>query len=137
MQLSIVRPRRFHSDAGRSERNGLPLMASQQGTVDYVIEQLQRAGRVSARKMFGEYAIYCDGKTVALICDDQLYVKPTAAGRAFLGEPQDGFPYPGAKPHFLIAGDRWDDAEWLSTLVALTAAELPIPKPKPARKPKK
>jgi hypothetical protein len=37
----------------------------------------------------------------------------------------------------LIAGDRWDDAEWLSTLVALTAAELPFPKPKPARKPKK
>jgi len=111
-------------------------MASTQATVDYIIEQLQGAGRVAARKMFGEYAIYCDGKTVAFVCDDQLYVKPTAAGRVFLGEPQDGFPYPGAKPHFLIAGERWDDAEWLSKLVALTAGELPPPKPKSSGKSK-
>jgi len=109
-------------------------MASQQSTADYIVEQIQRAGRVSARKMFGEYAIYCDGKTVAFLCDDQLFMKPTAAGRAFIGEVKDGTPYPGAKPHFLIAGDCWDDAEWLAKLVALTAAELPLPKPKRARK---
>ena len=36
--------------------------------------------------MFGEYAIYCDGKVTALVCDNQLFVKPMEAGRSFIGE---------------------------------------------------
>jgi DNA transformation protein len=84
--------------------------------------------------MFGEYGMYCDGKIIALICDDQLFIKPTAAGRAYLGEVTDGEPFPGAKPYFLIEGDRWDDADWLADLVKTTADDLPLPKPKKARK---
>lgn len=75
-------------------------MASQQSTVDFIVEQIGGAGRVSARKMFGEYGIYCDGKMVALVCDDQLYIKPTAAGRAYIGDVTEGAPYPSAKPWF-------------------------------------
>jgi DNA transformation protein and related proteins len=105
-------------------------MSSQKSNVDYLMEQLAGAGAVSARAMFGEYAFYCDSKVVALFCDDQLFVKPTKAGLAFLGTAEQGPPYPGAKPHFLISGEKWDDAEWLSALVRLTAAELPVPKPK-------
>lgn len=30
--------------------------------------------------MFGEYAIYSNGKVAALVCDDRLFVKPTLAG---------------------------------------------------------
>ena len=59
-------------------------MASQPGTVDFILEQASGAGAVSARKMFGEYTLYCDGKVVALVCDDMLFVKPTGAGRAYL-----------------------------------------------------
>jgi TfoX/Sxy family transcriptional regulator of competence genes len=57
-------------------------MASKQGTVDFILEQIAAAGTVSAKKMFGEYALYCDGKMVALVCDDQLFVKITEAGKA-------------------------------------------------------
>lgn len=57
-------------------------MASSQGTVDFIVEQTAAAGTVSARKMFGEYGIYCDGRIVALVCDDRLFVKPTPEGRA-------------------------------------------------------
>lgn len=60
-------------------------MASQQSTVDFILEQIAAAGSVSAKKMFGEYGIYCDGKMVALVCDDQLFIKPTLAGKAFIG----------------------------------------------------
>ena len=67
-------------------------MASQQGTVDFIIEQMSGAGAVSARKMFGEYGIYCDGKMVALVCDDRLYVKPTSAGRALASGCEEGSP---------------------------------------------
>ena len=100
-------------------------MASQQSTVDFIVEQIAKAGQVSARKMFGEYGIYCDGKMVALVCDDQLFVKPTTGGRALIGNVVEASPYKGAKPCFLIPGDRWDDADWLARLIALSAAELP------------
>ncbi len=112
-------------------------MATQQGTVDYLLEQIADAGDVSARKMFGEYGVYCDGRIVALVCDDQFYLKPTPEGRADLGDAVDEQPaYPGAKPSFRIDGERWDDAEWMSRLVRLTTAALPLPKPKKPRVPK-
>jgi DNA transformation protein len=111
-------------------------MASKQANLDFVLEQMADAGDVSAHKMFGEYAIYCRGKVVALFCDDQLFVKPTAAGKTFIGKVREGLPYPGAKPWFLIGGDRCEDGEWLSELVRLTERELPAPKPKPVKKAK-
>jgi DNA transformation protein and related proteins len=111
-------------------------MASKQDNVDFVLDQMAEAGPVSARKMFGEYGIYCDGKLVALFCDDQLFVKPTRAGRSFIGTPREGAPYPGAKPWLLIGGALCEDSEWLSELVRLTARELPVPVPK-ARSSKK
>ena len=111
-------------------------MATRADTIAYLLDQLAGAGPVSARKMFGEYALYCDGRVVALVCDDDLYLKPTAAGRARLGAVEEAPPYPGAKPCFLIPGDRWDDGDWLSELFRRSAAELPLPKPKPKKKPK-
>jgi TfoX/Sxy family transcriptional regulator of competence genes len=112
-------------------------MASKQANVDFVLEQMAEAGDVSARKMFGEYGIYCRGKIVALFCDDQLFVKPTVTGKAFIGEVTEGQPYPGAKPWFLVTGDRCEDGEWLSALIRITERELPAPKPKQPKAPKK
>ncbi len=105
-------------------------MSSQKRNVDYLLEQMSAAGNGSARAMFGEYAFYCDGKVVALLCDDQLFVKQTKAGRAMIDVTVEAPPYPGAKPHFLISGEKWDDADWLSALVRKTADELPVPKVK-------
>ncbi len=105
-------------------------MASQQTTVDYLVEQMSKAGDVSARKMFGEYGIFCDGTMVALVCDDQLFIKPTPGGRQLVGEITEAPPYEGAKPCFLISGDRWDDSDWLAGVIRATASGLP----KPARK---
>ena len=105
-------------------------MASTQRDVDFILEQLSDAGGVSARKMFGEYGIYYRDKIVALFCDNQLFVKPTAAGRAFIGKIAEAPPYPGAKLWFLITGDRCEDGEWLTELVRITERELPAPKPK-------
>ena len=109
-------------------------MATQQRTADYLLEQATGAGAVSTRPMFGEYGVYVDGKMIGSICDDRLYVKPTASGRLHAEPVSEAPPYPGAKPHLLIEADRWDDAEWLGDLLRITAAELPLPKP---RKPKR
>lgn len=83
-----------------------------------------------SRKMFGEYAIYCDEKVVVLVCDDQLFVKPTDAGRDFIGSVTEAPPYPGSKDFFRIDEEKWEDRDWLMELIAITAAELPVKKPK-------
>ena len=108
-------------------------MATPKSIIELLVAQAGGAGHVAARAMFGEYALYCDGKMVALVCDAQLFLKPTAAGRAYLGSVTEAPPYPGAKPCFLIAGEAWDDAEWLSRLFRLTAAALPMPAAKKAK----
>ncbi|VEG90940.1 TfoX/Sxy family protein [Legionella spiritensis] len=108
-------------------------MSSAQNIVDFILEQIMDAGTVSAKKMFGEYAIYCNEKVVALVCDDQLFVKPTDAGKAFVGNYAEAPPYPGAKSYLLISGDMWEDHEWLTKLIKITASELPLPKRKSPR----
>jgi len=104
-------------------------MASDPGFMDYVMDQIGAAGRVEFRKMFGEYAVYCDSKVVALVCDNQLYLKPTPAGRALLGTAIEAPPYPGAKPYFLIQA-RLDDRAAVTELIRCTAEALPLPRPK-------
>ncbi len=86
--------------------------------------------------MFGEYVLYSRGKVVALICDNQLFVKATEAGRLFIGEVVESSPYPGAKLAFLIQ-DQIENREWLSQLITLTEKELPKPKPKKKKRPKR
>jgi TfoX/Sxy family transcriptional regulator of competence genes len=102
-------------------------MASTQKTVDYLLEQMAGAGEVSAKKMFGEYGIYCGEKMPALLSDNELFVKPTPAGRELLRECVERPPYPGAKPCFFISGELWEDGEWLSRLIKVTADNLPLP----------
>jgi len=110
-------------------------MSSKQSTVDYIVDQLASLENISTRKMFGEYALYCGGKVVGLICDDTLFIKITEPGKTFVGEYYlEGNAYPGAKPSMVIDGDRIEDHIWLSHLIQLTADSLPPPKPKKLKK---
>ena len=47
----------------------------------YAVELLGAAGRVTARRMFGGYGLYCDGVMFALIADDVLYLKADDVNR--------------------------------------------------------
>ncbi len=104
-------------------------MASDQDFVEFIADQMRDAGRISYRKMFGEYAVYCDGKVVALVCDNQLFIKPMEKGRFFIGNVYEAPPYPGAGMYFLIE-DAFEDREWISGLIRITADQLPPPKQK-------
>ena len=118
-------------------------MATKQETVDYILDQLATAPNVFARKMFGEYALYCEGKVVGLICNDALYIKITEEGKEFVGKYyKEGYAYKGAKTSMQIDENWIDDREWLSELIQITSLHLPMPKkkkpkPKPKPKPKK
>ena len=110
-------------------------MASDKDFIDFVVDQVQNAGAITCRPMFGGHTLYCEGKVVALICDNQLFVKPTNAGQVFIGDVVEAPPYEGAKPFFLIE-DQLEDEEWISRLISLTEKELPVPKPKKKSKKK-
>ena len=107
-----------------SRTTNTPTMASDKSFVEFIVDQVENAGQITYKKMFGEYAIYCNGKVVALVCDNKLFVKPTEAGRAFIGNVIEAPPYAGAKVSFLI-DDRIEDREWISNLIRLTFEELP------------
>lgn len=107
-------------------------MGSKKQTADFVVDQLAPAGEIQAKRMFGEYGLYCNGVFFGLICDDRVFVKPTAAGREFIGSPVEGIPYPNARPHFLI-DDQIDSGPWVCDLVRLTVQEL-ADQTKPKRK---
>lgn len=105
-------------------------MASVQTFVDFILEQIQASGDVRARKMFGEYGLYCDEKIVAFICDDKLYMKPTEVSNQFLDDTTLAPPYPGAKNYYCVPEDKLEDPSWLSDFVRTTSLVLPEPKPK-------
>jgi TfoX/Sxy family transcriptional regulator of competence genes len=102
-------------------------MASSLDFVEYVCGQISKAGNIAYKKMFGEYAIYCNGKVIGLICDNQFFVKKTPAGELLLQSGEEAPPYAGAKPHLVI--DCLDDRELLADLISKTCDALPVPKP--------
>ena len=108
-------------------------MASDKEFVAYIVEQISINADITSRAMFGEYAVYADGKIFGLICDNKLFIKPTEAGRNYIGDPVEAPPYPGAKNSFLIE-DQVEDRDWLSGLVKVSLPELPAPKPKKKKK---
>ena len=103
-------------------------MASNADFVQYIVDQCGGAGEIVARKMFGDYGIYCNGKIFGLVSDNGFYIKPTEAARPLLRAVDMRPPYDGAKPHFYI--EDVDDRDYLSALVRATCSALPEPKPK-------
>ena len=94
--------------------------------VQYIVEQASLAGDVNAKKMFGDYCLYCDSKPVGLICDNYLYLKPLKQLEPLLhgSDRQMKPPYDGAKPHFVISDV--DDRDYVSLLVKTVAELLPV-----------
>lgn len=111
-------------------------MATRPQTVEDLTDALADLHGLSARKMFGEYALYLHGKVVALLCDDLLYIKPTPGALALIPSPTMAPPYPGAKDHICLEG-ALDDPDLTIAALRAVAADLPEPKPKAPPKPKK
>ncbi len=103
-------------------------MATSTDFINYITEQLSLLPQITVKKMFGEYAIYCKEKVIALVCDNQFFLKQTNAGKNILECVLESPPYIGAKPHYLI--ENLDDKEMLRDLIVATYDELPMPKKK-------
>lgn len=106
-------------------------MATSLASIEYILDQLSSLKTVTARKMFGEYALYYQDRVVGLVCENTLFVKITEQGKHFTGDYyQEGIAYPGAKPSIRIDEDRLEDRAWITHLIRVTAEHLPLPKKK-------
>ena len=81
-------------------------MASDHQFVEYVAEQLRPHGVVTFKKMFGEYMIYIDQKPIFLVCDNCVYIRMHDVLNGIINEAETGYPYPGAKLHYVIDIDE-------------------------------
>lgn len=106
-------------------------MATDQDFVEYVQSQSGLGNELSFKKMFGEYALYLHSRVVAFACDNQLFLKPTDAGRTLLVKVSEAPAYPGSKLYFRL-DEQLEDRELLRKALVTTADALPLPKPAPA-----
>ena len=103
-------------------------MSTRPETVEFILSKLREPKRFSARAMFGEYALYADGKVVALVCDDIFYVKILPASASLEELCEKGEPYPGAKPCYIIEEGQISTINDLSGILLDIAASIPAKK---------
>jgi TfoX/Sxy family transcriptional regulator of competence genes len=103
-------------------------MGTAAATIDHMLDTLA-ALPLGARKMFGEYALYLDGKTVAFVCDDTLFIKPTPGALAMLPDTERAPAYPGSKD-YIVGSEVLDDPDLCARVLRQVAADSPPPKPK-------
>ncbi len=105
-------------------------MSTQKETVEFILEKLGEPKRFAVRAMFGEYALYADGKVVGLVCDDQLYVKilPESAELERVCEKDEA--YPGSKLYYVVEEVQLSQIKNLPDILLNIAASLPAKKKK-------
>lgn len=109
-------------------------MATKKETVEFIMAKLRGRGQFSVRAMFGEYALYADEKTVALVCDDLFYVKILPANQELEGQCEKGEPYPGAKPYYIVEEGQISTIENLPDILTAIAESIPENKKKIKKK---
>ena len=106
-------------------------MGTQSSTIAHMLDTLA-ALPLTSRKMFGEYALYLGGKTVAFVCDDTLFIKPTAGALALLPDTERGPAYPGSKD-YIIGSEVLDDPDLCIRVLQQVERDTPAPQPKVKR----
>lgn len=76
-------------------------MATDLNYVQFVCECLHVESS-TYKKMFGEYMVYIDGKPILLICDNTVFVKKYPELSDLLHDADCGYPYDGAKEHYIL-----------------------------------
>lgn len=103
-------------------------MATTLDYIEFVIDSLREVkATLRYRKMFGEYCLYANEKPIMLICDNTPFVKMHPVLEHFMNESRIGYPFEGAKPHYIL---DIDDTELAVKVVTELEKVVPLPKPK-------
>ena len=99
-------------------------MATDLSYIQFVCEQL-RGEEAAYKKMFGEYMVYIEGKPVLLVCDNTVFVKQVKELEEIMSEADKGYPYDGAKEHYILDIENTDLTE---KVVGILKEVTPLPK---------
>ena len=73
------------------------------------------------------YMVYVNDKPILLVCDNSVYVKILPCLDRLMNDAERGFPYDGAKEHYIL---DIDNTELSRSVVIALEAVTPIPKPR-------
>ena len=102
-------------------------MATSAEYIEFVCEQIHRAGEIRYRKMFGEYMVYVNDKPILLVCDNTVYVKKREEIHKIMTGSALGIPYDGSKEHYIL---DIENSELCCEVIRLLELVTPIPKPR-------
>ena len=75
--------------------------------------------------MFGEFMVYVNDKPVIIVCDNIPFVKKLDCIESMMKEAERGYPYKGAKEHYIL---DIDNIEFCKAIVTELEKVTPIPK---------
>jgi TfoX/Sxy family transcriptional regulator of competence genes len=99
--------------------------------IEYVCEQIKGSWAVRYRKMFGEYMVYVNDKPIILVCDNTVFVKKLDSISEIMKDAELGYPYEGAKEHYIL---DIDNSKLCKSAITILEKEIPIPKPRKKKK---
>lgn len=102
-------------------------MATTQDYIEYVCEQLPKQGTIRYKKMFGEYMVYINDKPILIVCDNTVYVKQKEELTDLMKDAKQGYPYKGAKAHYVL---DIDNKELSEKVISILEPITPLPKSK-------
>lgn len=71
--------------------------------------------------------VYINDKPILLVCDNTVYVKTVAAADSLLSGAARGYPYAGAKEHYIL---DIEDSTLCRAVIAALEPVTPMPKPR-------
>ena len=101
-------------------------MATDKTYIQFVIEQL-RGENAAYKKRFGEYMVYVDEKPIFTVCDNTVFVKEVKELDEIMSEADRGYPYDGAKEHYIL---DIENVELVEKTVGILKQVIPVPKKK-------
>ncbi len=102
-------------------------MATTKEYIDFVCEQITGYENVRSKKMFGEYMVYLNEKPVLLVCDNTVFVKILPELSSLMDSAERGFPYDGAKEHYVL---DIENRELLRSVLPIVESVTAVPKKK-------
>ncbi|MEA5108511.1 MAG: transcriptional regulator [Sphaerochaeta associata] len=106
-------------------------MATTVDFIEFVVSQIDENWQPLYKKMFGEYMVYIHRKPLFLVCDNTVYAKQLENLKDVLAEAEKGFPYQGAKEHYIVDAE---DREQLEEVIQILEPLIPVPVKRPRKK---
>jgi len=99
--------------------------------IEFVVSQIDESWQPVYKKMFGSYMVYIHRKPLFLVCDNTVYAKQLENLKDVLAEAEKGFPYQGAKKHYIVDAE---DRELLEEVIQILEPLIPVPVKRPRKK---